>query len=99
MKYVGIPESAFGFINDGKIMSRIGLAYSLRTILLWCIKPLSKGEGIPDPVDYVNYDCENISIVRITRSRLHMHVDPLMLFEIADALSVNIPLDTRAELS
>lgn len=95
MKYSGIPENAFGFINDGKTMSRLGLA----TILLWCIKPLSKGEGIPDPDDYVNYDCENISIVRITKSRLRLHVDPLMFFEIADALSVNIPLDTPAELS
>ena len=98
MKYEGIPESAFGFINDGKIMSRLGLAYALRTILLWCIKPLSKGEGIPDPVDCI-IDGENISIIQITRSRLRIHIDSTMLFEIADVLSINIPLDTTAELS
>ncbi len=59
----------------------------LRLIFKWTIQPLSSNE--PDLMH----------VVRISCARLEHHINPLMFFEIADALSVNIPLDTPAELS
>lgn len=59
----------------------------LRLIFKWTIQPLSSSES------------DLKQVFRNSCMRLEYHINPLMFFEIADALSVNIPLDTPAELS